>query len=87
MKDGDVSVTLTNVTVNDTGTYECYVRNSNTPPPPQFITSINLTIRASGGGAGDISDGGDKAAGNKRGYVAPLISLLLLLLLFVSIIY
>ncbi|XP_067380871.1 coxsackievirus and adenovirus receptor homolog isoform X2 [Channa argus] len=60
MKDGDVSLILKNVTVNDAGTYECYVRKSNTQPPPQLISTITMTVIDSEDGAGDISDGGDK---------------------------
>ncbi|XP_067380858.1 myelin-oligodendrocyte glycoprotein-like [Channa argus] len=54
MKDGDVSVILRNININDTGTYECYVRNSNTQPQPQLISNITMTVIDSGG------DGGDK---------------------------
>ncbi|KAK2899386.1 hypothetical protein Q8A73_012515 [Channa argus] len=47
MKDGDVSVILKNVTIKDTGTYECYVRNSNTKPP-QLLNTTKLTVTALG---------------------------------------
>ncbi|KAK2863488.1 hypothetical protein Q5P01_003021 [Channa striata] len=67
MKDGDASVILKNVTIKDTGTYECRVRNSNTQPPPQLITTVTLTVTESGGGAGHTGDGGDKDGGDKGG--------------------
>ncbi|XP_026225200.1 T-cell surface glycoprotein CD4-like isoform X1 [Anabas testudineus] len=41
MKDGDVSVILKNVNINDTGTYECYVGNGG---KPELINTINLTV-------------------------------------------
>uniref|UniRef100_A0A3Q1K0C1 Ig-like domain-containing protein n=1 Tax=Anabas testudineus TaxID=64144 RepID=A0A3Q1K0C1_ANATE len=41
MKDGDVSVILKNVTINDTGTYECYV--GITGSYLKLINTINLT--------------------------------------------
>ncbi|KAK2899364.1 V-set and immunoglobulin domain-containing protein 8-like isoform X1 [Channa argus] len=71
MKDGDVSVILKNVTIKDTGTYECRVRNNKTKPPPHLITTINLTVVNSGaaehGGDkyGGKKDGGNKDGGNK----------------------
>uniref|UniRef100_A0AAQ6IM14 Ig-like domain-containing protein n=1 Tax=Anabas testudineus TaxID=64144 RepID=A0AAQ6IM14_ANATE len=42
MKDGDVSVILKNVTINDTGTYECYVGYEGSYP--KVFNSINLTV-------------------------------------------
>lgn len=44
MKDGDVSVILRNVTMNDTGTYKCYVGNTNI----NKTVSINLTVEEPG---------------------------------------
>ncbi|KAK2863500.1 hypothetical protein Q5P01_003033 [Channa striata] len=67
MKDGNVSVILKNVTINDTGTYECRVRNSSTSGPPQSITNIHLTVTDSGQRAGRTEDGGDKGGGDKDG--------------------
>uniref|UniRef100_A0A3B3CRQ1 Ig-like domain-containing protein n=1 Tax=Oryzias melastigma TaxID=30732 RepID=A0A3B3CRQ1_ORYME len=46
MKDGDLSVVLKNVTFNDTGIYQCRVRQESDPSgsPLKLISSINLTI-------------------------------------------
>ncbi|XP_033182591.1 CD226 antigen-like [Anabas testudineus] len=41
MKDGDVSVILKNVNINDTGTYECYVGHRQ---DVQLISIINLIV-------------------------------------------
>uniref|UniRef100_A0AAQ6IIC5 Ig-like domain-containing protein n=1 Tax=Anabas testudineus TaxID=64144 RepID=A0AAQ6IIC5_ANATE len=41
MKDGDFSVILKNVTVRDTGTYECSVGYGGNP---ELINTINLTV-------------------------------------------
>uniref|UniRef100_A0A3Q3M340 Ig-like domain-containing protein n=1 Tax=Mastacembelus armatus TaxID=205130 RepID=A0A3Q3M340_9TELE len=43
MKDGDVSVTLKNVTFNDTGTYECRVLQSQSKAP-ELTNITHLTI-------------------------------------------
>ncbi|XP_038587957.1 coxsackievirus and adenovirus receptor homolog [Micropterus salmoides] len=59
MKDGDASVVLKNVTVNDSGTYECRVGKKN---KPELIGIIRLTVS---GSAGNISAGGNKDQGNK----------------------
>ncbi|KAF3698295.1 V-set domain-containing T-cell activation inhibitor 1 Precursor [Channa argus] len=58
MKDGDVSVILKNVNINDTGTYECYVGNKGSKP--QLLNTTNLIIKDSGDAAGHSEDGGDK---------------------------
>ncbi|KAJ4949707.1 hypothetical protein JOQ06_021216 [Pogonophryne albipinna] len=45
MKNGDASVVLKNVTVNDTGTYHCRViTNSNDPNLGEFVRSVNLSV-------------------------------------------
>uniref|UniRef100_A0A3P9D168 Ig-like domain-containing protein n=1 Tax=Maylandia zebra TaxID=106582 RepID=A0A3P9D168_9CICH len=46
MKDGDVSLILKNVTINDTGTYRCYVAwgESNQEAWLNLICTINLSV-------------------------------------------
>ncbi|KAK2863469.1 hypothetical protein Q5P01_003002 [Channa striata] len=63
MKDGDVSVILKNVNINDTGTYECHVGHKGNSP--KLISSVQLQVKDSGGGAGHTGDGGDKDGGDK----------------------
>uniref|UniRef100_A0AAX7SUX7 Ig-like domain-containing protein n=1 Tax=Astatotilapia calliptera TaxID=8154 RepID=A0AAX7SUX7_ASTCA len=47
MKDGDVSLNLKNVTINDTGTYECRVKNK--ADSMKFINKLSVcVIRVSG---------------------------------------
>ena len=46
MKDGNVSVILKNVTINDTGTYECRV--SVNSKGLELMNTINLTVTDSG---------------------------------------
>ncbi|XP_026225176.2 butyrophilin subfamily 2 member A1-like isoform X1 [Anabas testudineus] len=60
MKDGDVSVILKNVTINDTGTYECYVGYEGSYP--KVFNSINLTVEPGN------KDGGDKDGGKSGGH-------------------
>ncbi|KAF3698211.1 hypothetical protein EXN66_Car013892 [Channa argus] len=55
MKDGDVSLFLKNVTINDTGTFQCNVGNKGSKP--QLISTITMTVPQPG-------DGGDKDEGN-----------------------
>ncbi|CAI5660399.1 unnamed protein product [Oreochromis niloticus] len=63
MKDGDASVILRNVSISDTGTYECEIITSNTRSGERVIRefkhSINLTVTDAAGG--------DKAVGDKEG--------------------
>ncbi|XP_042257944.1 coxsackievirus and adenovirus receptor homolog [Thunnus maccoyii] len=65
MKDGDVSVILKNVNINDAGTYECRVLAGSTGR--ELINTINLKVEDSGDTAGDISAGGHKDEGEKNG--------------------
>ncbi|XP_035771368.1 programmed cell death 1 ligand 1-like [Neolamprologus brichardi] len=55
MKDGDVSLILNNVTINDTGTYKCHVfmRGSKT----DHISIIHLHVVPPGQTGGDKQDG------------------------------
>ncbi|XP_042257916.1 coxsackievirus and adenovirus receptor homolog [Thunnus maccoyii] len=64
MKDGDVSVILKNVTINDTGTYECrvYVNSKG----PELMTTVYLTVTDSGHTAGNTWTEGDKDEGKKE---------------------
>ncbi|XP_026209001.1 CXADR-like membrane protein [Anabas testudineus] len=53
MKDGDASVILENVTLNDTGTYECHIGYEGT----HDLINIHLTVDP--GDAAGRKDGGD----------------------------
>ncbi|KAK2899448.1 hypothetical protein Q8A73_012577 [Channa argus] len=58
MKDGDVSVILQNVTINDAGRYDCRTiinSGSTEPATPQLMNNIHLT--ESGHTPGNITDG------------------------------
>ncbi|XP_041842242.1 uncharacterized protein LOC121640502 [Melanotaenia boesemani] len=62
MKDGDVSLILKNLTINDTGTYECRVLQKGTNTV--FTKSI---IHLEVSPPGTTQDGGDKDGGDKDG--------------------
>ncbi|XP_042070987.1 uncharacterized protein LOC121812541 [Haplochromis burtoni] len=55
MKDGDVSLILKNVTINDTGTYECCVKNE--LDSMRLINSIDLHVVPPGQTGGHTEDG------------------------------
>ncbi|XP_063324448.1 selection and upkeep of intraepithelial T-cells protein 7-like [Pelmatolapia mariae] len=56
MKDGDVSLILKDVTINDTGTYECRVVQA-VRQPMKLISSIYLHVVPPGQTGGDTEDG------------------------------
>ncbi|XP_044198198.1 nectin-4-like [Thunnus albacares] len=68
MKDGDVSVILKNVNINDTGTYKCRVSDGN--KGSEHTNTINLIVTDSGQTEGHKDEGhkdeGDKDEGKKE---------------------
>ncbi|XP_038588401.1 coxsackievirus and adenovirus receptor homolog isoform X1 [Micropterus salmoides] len=66
MKDGDASVILKNVNINDTGTYQCRVREKKEKGKAELISIIMLTVTEPGHTAGH-KEGGDKEGGDKEG--------------------
>ncbi|CAI5660436.1 unnamed protein product [Oreochromis niloticus] len=71
MKDGDVSLILSNVTINDAGTYECRVaqrktnrrKRANLKTDP--ISIIYLHVAPPGQPGGDTEDGGKEVGEEK----------------------
>ncbi|XP_041842266.1 uncharacterized protein LOC121640515 [Melanotaenia boesemani] len=63
MKDGDVSLILKNLTINDTGTYECGIHRR-TQCIMEGLISIS-TIHLEVSPPGTTQDGGDKDGGDK----------------------
>ncbi|XP_026009822.1 programmed cell death 1 ligand 1-like isoform X1 [Astatotilapia calliptera] len=80
MKDRDVSLILKNVTINDTGIYECHVFMSATKVRLKTKPICNITLRVvpPGQPGGDTEDGGkeDGSVGLKVGL--PLLGVLLI---------
>ncbi|XP_045898989.1 coxsackievirus and adenovirus receptor homolog [Micropterus dolomieu] len=66
MKDGDASVILKNVNINDTGTYECRVKERNNPGKVEVINTISLTSVTEPGHTAGHKEGGDEEGGNKE---------------------
>ncbi|KAL4008407.1 hypothetical protein ACER0C_002259 [Sarotherodon galilaeus] len=64
MKDGDVSLILKNVTINDTGTYECCIFSGGTRSW-ECINTVSLTVTGQTGG--NTEDGGKEAGGKEAG--------------------
>ncbi|XP_044198098.1 polymeric immunoglobulin receptor-like [Thunnus albacares] len=64
MKDGDVSVILKNITINDTGTYKCRVSVNST----ELMNTIYLTVSDSGHTAGNTWTEGHKDGGKMGRY-------------------
>ncbi|XP_006808401.1 sodium channel subunit beta-3-like isoform X2 [Neolamprologus brichardi] len=73
MKDGDVSLILNNVTINDTGTYECRVLQRGTHRRKRAhldgdpISIIYLVVDPPGQPGGGTEDGGKEAGGKEDG--------------------
>ncbi|KAF6733394.1 Butyrophilin subfamily 2 member A2 [Oryzias melastigma] len=86
MNDGDLSVVLENVTVNDTGTYECRVIRENDPlgSPLNMISTINLQVSLPPGDKGEDEDGVKDGAG--RGLLG-LIALPVLVVVLVVVLW
>ncbi|XP_026017335.1 hepatitis A virus cellular receptor 2-like [Astatotilapia calliptera] len=57
MKDGDVSLILKDVTINDTGTYQCRVFMNEKHPWKSIISIINLSVDPPGQTGGHTEDG------------------------------
>ncbi|XP_030580104.1 butyrophilin-like protein 2 [Archocentrus centrarchus] len=75
MKDGDVSVSLKNVTFNDAGTYECRVQSED--DSVELISIIYLRVVVPpGSGGGTTEDGGKEEGGKEdRGSVGLIVGL------------
>nr|XP_024655416.1 junctional adhesion molecule B-like [Maylandia zebra] len=72
MKDGDVSLILKNVTINDAGTYECRVetvtkRRKRASLDTNPISIISLSVVPPGQTGGDTEDGGKEDGGKEDG--------------------
>nr|XP_004574945.1 coxsackievirus and adenovirus receptor-like [Maylandia zebra] len=72
MKDGDVSLILKNVTINDNGTYECRVQRRR--EILSLITSVYLSVVPPGQSGGN-KDGGKEAGGKEAGSVGLIVGL------------
>ncbi|CAI5660045.1 unnamed protein product [Oreochromis niloticus] len=73
MKDGDVSLILKNVTINDNGTYECqvFMRGTNMRKRANLVNDpisiITLRVVPPGRPGGDTEDGGKEDGGKEDG--------------------
>ncbi|XP_039869437.1 butyrophilin-like protein 9 [Simochromis diagramma] len=83
MKDGDVSLILKNVTINDTGTYECRFPLDSSDP----ICSIYLTVVLPGPTGGHTEDGEKEDGAQNSGLIVGLSVSALLLVAVVVLIY
>ncbi|XP_031587334.2 selection and upkeep of intraepithelial T-cells protein 7-like [Oreochromis aureus] len=82
MKDGDVSLILKDVTINDTGTYECLFIMSGTKNAPSIIHLS--VVDPPGQPGGDTEDGGKEAGGKEAGGHKEAVSVVLIVSLSVS---
>ncbi|XP_039464065.1 uncharacterized protein LOC120437557 [Oreochromis aureus] len=81
MKDGDVSLILKDVTINDTGTYKCGVIQTGTGL--ELINSTNLIVVPPGQTGGDTEDGGKEDGDTEDGSVGLIVGLIVFALLVV----
>ncbi|XP_005465543.1 butyrophilin-like protein 8 [Oreochromis niloticus] len=82
MKDGDVSLILKNVTINDTGTYECRFPLESLDP----ISIITLSVvDPPGQTGGHTEDGGKEDGGAKSGSVGLIAGLVVPAVLLVGV--
>ncbi|XP_026009967.1 uncharacterized protein LOC113013350 isoform X1 [Astatotilapia calliptera] len=82
MTNGNFSVILQNVTLNDSGTYECYAAYNN--QPVQILNSTSLTVDPPDQ-TGQSGDGGKKDEGEKSGSVGLIVGLSVLAVLVVIV--
>ncbi|XP_038588396.1 butyrophilin subfamily 2 member A1-like isoform X1 [Micropterus salmoides] len=90
LKDRDFSVILKNVNINDTGTYECQIREKNEKGKGKPISIIRLTVTEPGHTAGHKEggdkEGGDKEGGDKEGNVGLMVGLPVVAVLLVAVV-
>ncbi|XP_038586524.1 coxsackievirus and adenovirus receptor homolog isoform X2 [Micropterus salmoides] len=81
-KNGDASVILKNVKINDTGTYECRIGEGNKEGKSDPSSVIKLTVT---GHTDGHKEGGDKEGGDKERNVGLKVDLPVVLLLAVAV--
>ncbi|MEQ2303960.1 hypothetical protein AMECASPLE_022097 [Ameca splendens] len=82
MKDGNVSLVLKNVTINDSGTYECRVQTQENGEM-KHICSIYLDVPPQGNKDGSTGDGGNK---NGSGQPIPGVALIVVAVVGVGLV-
>ncbi|CAI5660704.1 unnamed protein product [Oreochromis niloticus] len=81
MKNGDFSVILKNVTMNDTGRYECYAGYNN--QEPQLINITNLKVEEPGQTREQSENGGEEAGVKESGSLGLIVGLSVLAVLVI----